>query len=133
MHCDRCGQALTIGDWPFCPHGRGAGTVIADAIPGGQLIENLGPVPVRVYSESERRRLMKERGLVDAVRHVHGSALTSNWHTADQTTLDNAAALVDPARRVRTPAREDVEVPATFTITERADGFKVTPDGEAHS
>jgi hypothetical protein len=21
--CDRCGEALAPGDWPFCPHGRG--------------------------------------------------------------------------------------------------------------
>jgi hypothetical protein len=69
MMCDRCGLSLVVGDWPFCPHGRGAATVISDSIPGGQLIENLGPEPVRVYSESERQRIMKERGLVDAVRH----------------------------------------------------------------
>jgi hypothetical protein len=21
--CERCGEALAAGDWPFCPHGRG--------------------------------------------------------------------------------------------------------------
>jgi hypothetical protein len=23
MTCDTCGQELHIGDWPYCPHGRG--------------------------------------------------------------------------------------------------------------
>lgn len=131
--CDRCGATYGIGDWPWCPHGRPAGTVVSDSIPGGQLIENLGPDPVRVYSETERRRIMKERGLVDYVRHRPGSSLTSNWDTVTQKTLDDATELLSPVRRIRVRADEPGAQVETLriTVTERGT-FRVTPDGEPH-
>ena len=134
MTCDRCGTALTVGDWPFCPHGTYRGTVISDSIPGGQLIENLGPEPVRVYSETERRKLMKERGLRDFVRHRPGSRVTSQWDAPCATTLANATALVSrPAeRRMQADALDAQLETAQFSITERADGFRVAPDGEPY-
>jgi hypothetical protein len=133
MTCDRCGAALTIGDWPFCPHGRGHGTAISDDIPGGQLIENLGPEPIRVYSESERRRLMHERGLRDFVRHVPGSPVTSNWDTPCATTLENARILVSRAAERQGHGDPDVTLDTlTMTVTEREDGFRVPPDGEPY-
>jgi hypothetical protein len=136
--CDRCGEPLGVGDWPFCPHGKYAGTVIGDEIPGGVVLENLGPEPVRVYSETERRRIMKERGLREYVRDSGGS-----WNTVSQTSLDNARSLLDPARR---RARHDASDPGAdavaaeaqvetldLTVTQRADGFRVAPDGEPHT
>lgn len=134
--CDKCGAEYAIGDWPFCPHGRYRGTVVSDSIPGGQLIENLGPDPIRVYSETERRKIMKARGLVDAVRHRDGSPLTSNWSAVTQKTLDDAAELVSEHRRRARDA--DVETEAELetlmlTVTERLDGFRVRPDGEPHT
>jgi hypothetical protein len=132
--CEKCGASYDIGDWPFCPHGRPAGTVISDSIPGGQLIENLGPEPVRVYSETERRKIMKERGLVDYVRHRPGDPLTSNWNTVTQKSLEDARELLSPVRRIRVRADEpgaQVET-LTITVTERGT-FQVTPDGEPHT
>jgi hypothetical protein len=131
--CDRCSTLLEVGDWPFCPHGPGRVTVISDSIPGGQLIENLGPEPVRVYSETERQRIMKERGLVDAVRHRDGSKLTSNWAGgATAKMLEDATELVSrPARRTRADEL-DADVPVTITVTERG-SFSVPPDGEPHA
>lgn len=61
--CDNCHQIIHISDWPFCPHGRGANAIHVDDIPGGMWMENLGPHPVKVYSHTERERLMKEQGL----------------------------------------------------------------------
>lgn len=63
MTCEVCGEALAIGSWPFCPHGRSHVAMHHDDIPGGMVLENLGPTPVTVYSHSERERIMKERGL----------------------------------------------------------------------
>jgi hypothetical protein len=133
MTCEHCGIALVVGDWPFCPHGRYGGTVVSDSIRGGQLIENLGPTPVRVYSETHRRQLMKERGLIDAVRHQDGSRLTSNWASVTQASLDNARSLLDPARRRRVPAasrsehldREAEVETLTMTVRELESTFTV--------
>jgi hypothetical protein len=132
--CEKCGISYEIGDWPFCPHGRYGGTVVSDSIPGGQLIENLGPDPIRVYSETERRKIMKERGLVDYVRHRPGDTLTSNWDAVTRKTLEDAAELVSEHRRSQAQERQDFEELQTLemTITERLDGFRVKPDGEPH-
>jgi hypothetical protein len=83
-----------------------------------------------VYSESERQRIMKERGLVDAVRHRDGSPLTSNWSTVTQKTLDDAAELVSEHRRSQAQERQDFEDLQTLeiAITERLDGFRVKAD-----
>lgn len=77
--CEVCGRAVQVGEWPFCPHGFGANRVQGDDIPGGLTLENLGPDPVTVYSHSERKRIMRERGLQEVVRHVEGSPHTSRW------------------------------------------------------
>lgn len=63
VSCDRCGQPLNVGDYPFCPHGHGTGAVFQDGIPGGIVVENYGPTPIRFDSHSDRRRYMKEHGL----------------------------------------------------------------------
>jgi len=125
--CETCGAALTVGLWPWCPHDQYRGTVVSDSIRGGQVIENLGPDPVTVYSESQRKRIMKERGLVDYVRHRPGSPITSNWDTVTQKTLDDAADLVGRERRLlhREPSAE-VET-LSITITERG-SFTVEPE-----
>jgi hypothetical protein len=137
--CDRCGALIEIGDWPFCPHGPARVTVISDSIPGGLVIENLGPEPVRVYSETERRRIMKERGLVDFVRHrpppgTDKSAHTSNWSAVTQQMLDDAADLVSAERRVRPEDEPDAQLESfAMTVTERETGFRVRPNGEPHT
>lgn len=64
MTCEKCGAELAVGDWPFCPHGRVGGYAsFKDDIPGGLVVENYGPQPMRFDSHSERRRYMKEQGL----------------------------------------------------------------------
>lgn len=98
--CPSCRRWTDIGDWPWCPHGKP--TVyeyFPDEIPGGMVIENLGRHPVTVYSHSERRALMKARGLEEYIRHAplpgsDKSAHTTRWSTVDAKTLENAAILV---------------------------------------
>ena len=85
-----------------------------DNIPGGLWLENYGPHPLKVYSHTERKRLLKylpdgtmrrdrvtgqEYRLVEQVRHVgvpgsDRSPQTSNWSTMDAVTLENARQLV---------------------------------------
>lgn len=91
MLCERCGQTLRTGDWPFCRAGRGHEPflatnllVIDDSLPGGMVIENMGPTPLTFYSKSDYRREMKARGLINKVEHVgvpgtDKSPMTSRW------------------------------------------------------
>lgn len=84
MKCDECGAELEVGSYPFCPHGKGSQMVESDDIPGGMWIENLGPVPVKVYSHTERLAIMRSRGLNEYVRHMgvpgsDKSPHTTNW------------------------------------------------------
>lgn len=70
--CPVCGSANTERVWRSI-------RVIGDDIPGGLVVENLGPEPVKVYSKSELKREAEKRGLVQRVRHVEGSTQTSRW------------------------------------------------------
>jgi hypothetical protein len=62
--CERCGKILRVGDFPFCKgrptdHTPGVTGIDRDEIPGGMWLENYGPHPIKVYSHTERRKLMK--------------------------------------------------------------------------
>lgn len=75
IRCDHCktpakSRVLHEGEfwcWPCHQLAKqegantGEATAIArDEIPGGMWVENYGPDPVKVYSHSERRRLLKQ-------------------------------------------------------------------------
>lgn len=82
--CDACGQAYTVGDWPFCPHGRYCGTNVTDTFVGGQWIENLDDKPVYVEGRQHLEREAKARGLQLFERHAPGphgdkSKFTTRW------------------------------------------------------
>lgn len=79
--CEKCGETLTVGSFPFCPHGRSNFVAHHDGIPGGLTIENLGHEPVTVYSHSERKAIMKARGLREQVRHVPLPGTDKSPHT----------------------------------------------------
>jgi hypothetical protein len=102
--CDRCGETLYVGDYPFCPHGRGASGALSDDIPGGRTYENLGPVPVTVYSKSELRRELKARGLEEFVRHVPVPGSDRSPHTTSWTAVDLEAGRVLAERQAHTKA-----------------------------
>ena len=70
--CDTCGATYAIADWPWCPHGPSSLVTVPDDIPGGLKVSNLGPHPITVYSHSERKRIMRSRGLIERVEHVPG-------------------------------------------------------------
>jgi len=102
--CDQCG-GVTRHVWT----GEKM-QIAADDIPGGIVLENLGPVPVKVYSHSELRRLLRQprtdkQGntyfLTPFVRHVgvpgtDKSPHTTNWAAGiTQETLDKAKSLLE--------------------------------------
>jgi hypothetical protein len=124
--CERCGKILEVGDWPFCPHGRGYSNVIPDEYASPQVLENVAHEPVTVHSRSERRRVLRAHGLQEFVRHVgvdgtDKSPHTSNWATASPETLAAGAALVAGERRSHTTTPGKVDSPTvkyTFDIRE---------------
>lgn len=61
--CDTCGKVLGVGEYPFCPHGFGDAAIQRDEIPGGILLENYGPHPIRFYSYGEIHRYQETHGL----------------------------------------------------------------------
>lgn len=91
QQCNDCGQVAEVLCEPFttvaCPACGSDRTervwrsirVLPDDIPGGLVIENLGPEPVKVYSRSELKREAEKRGLVQRVRHVEGDKHLSRW------------------------------------------------------
>jgi len=73
---------INIADWPFCPHGPiRSFNVQDDSIPGGMVIENLGPKPQKFYSRSEFKQAMAAAGVVQKVRHVPDQGSDKSKHT----------------------------------------------------
>jgi hypothetical protein len=46
---------------------------------GGRVFENLGPRPVTVYSEQERRKIMRERGLEESIYAFPDDKHVKTW------------------------------------------------------
>lgn len=73
--CDDCGSEVVQ---VYVPNGF---MTFQDDIPGGMMIENLGPVPVKIYSHTERKNIMKQRKLVEMVRHTGVPGSDRSPHT----------------------------------------------------
>jgi hypothetical protein len=95
MTCEKCHQPLSIGDYPFCPHGSGSTAVEAVTWPGGRWFENLGDKPEKLYSPLELRARLKELNLEPFVRHLPGDQHTRSWATMDPYTLEQARILAE--------------------------------------
>lgn len=89
MVCEKCNEAIEVGDWPFCPHGKVTHNVITDEIPGGVWIRhglcNEDGTPRKYYYKSEIAAEAKRRGLVNRVEHrtepgTDKSRHTSKWY-----------------------------------------------------
>jgi hypothetical protein len=74
---------LYVGSWPFCAggHGRGQNNVADDTI--DEWNEHVADQPVHFTSKSEKRRYLRENGLLEFVRHVPrpdgGKPDTTRW------------------------------------------------------
>lgn len=100
--CDRCGAELVIGDFPFCPHGRGTAAPFRDDIPGGLVVENYGPHPITFYSHTERRAYMKANGLLEKEKFcpmpgtdVDPQGIPNPRGFLDKQTLENGRILIE--------------------------------------
>ena len=70
--CDKCGETLRVGDFPFCKGGHGPYNVnvIDDQIEGGpRFFENFGDTPVWIGSKSEWRAAVDRHQVVNVDRH----------------------------------------------------------------
>lgn len=65
MTCDKCGHALQIGEYPFCPHGFPAANskAMVDEWPMGKTFENGFTKPTTFYSRSAHRAALAAKGL----------------------------------------------------------------------
>lgn len=80
--CPRCGETYGVGYFPFCPHDRTKRvSVIGDEV--DYVDHNLGPEPIHITSMAQRARIMKERGLVEHIRHVPVPGTDHSPHTTD--------------------------------------------------
>ena len=70
MMCGKCGQNVTVGDWPFCPHGVPNVGIIDDQIEGGpRFFDTMGHEPVWIESKSQWRAEVAARNLVNVDKH----------------------------------------------------------------
>jgi hypothetical protein len=68
--CEKCGNELQIGDYPFCPHGSAFPSVIDDQLEGGaRFFEHMGHEPVWIESKSQWRQEVKARQLVNVDKY----------------------------------------------------------------
>jgi len=122
MTCDTCGAELHIGDYPFCPHDRGANTVIPDDVPGGFTVENGFPEPQTFYSKTAHRRALDARGLQQRIdNRGPDDKICPRWDTVD---LEGAAQLVQRGVQARQAKRDDrwkdANIPISVRIIEGA-------------
>lgn len=133
MTCEHCGVDLVIGDFPFCPHGRGQATVVGDEMDA--IIENNGtPHPIRFRSKAALNAHMHAHGLIAKVRHVPENAgtdyspHTTDWSRGiDPQTLENVRILL--SRGGTSAAAHDApapSLPVDLTIRVLETGIKGT-------
>lgn len=118
--CSECGEFVRVGDWPFCPHGRGHSAIRPDDVPGGFWVENGFEQPTKFYSHSEHEAALAARGLEIRAKHAGDhDKIMSNWAAGiDAGTLENARALVSRTKKITTAdAFGDFE-PVPITVTD---------------
>lgn len=109
MTCERCGEVLAVGQWPFCPHAAVRDVaVIGDEYPGGRVFENIDHHPITVYSKSELRRELDKHELRFTDRYHKNDG--PDWRgMIDPQTLENARALVSRGGGLADDARVPLE------------------------
>ena len=124
--CEKCGHVMAISDWPFCPHDKGAQSVIDDSVPGGFTVENGFDSPRTFYSKAEHRAALKAQGMQIAAKWAgpHDRHL-KRWDAPSAKALEDAKILLErgaQARRERAQrwTRADAYVDVTV-----GDAFRV--------
>jgi hypothetical protein len=62
VKCDKCGDELEVGSWPWCPHGKVR--FFGDDPIEPYWDEHLTKDGVYITSRAQRRKIMDQRGLV---------------------------------------------------------------------
>lgn len=113
MICSKCNEEVTVGDWPFCPHGKVSHGVITDEIPGGVWIKhglcNEDGTPRKYYSRSEMAAEAKRRGLINLVEHVPEQGSDKSRHTVRWT----AAPTISEEERIKNWWKAEEEMQGT--------------------
>lgn len=61
--CEKCGETLEVGSWPFCPHTkREVGYIAVKSYPF--VTKNFNGKPIEVTSASHEKALMQQFGVV---------------------------------------------------------------------
>ena len=82
--CEKCGEALDVGSWPWCKggHSKGVNVVLGDdSYIGGKVLRNVAHENITVYSRSEEKRVLKQHGVEPFVRHVGEQGSDKSPHT----------------------------------------------------
>ena len=111
--CPVCGEELTTGTWPWCPHPKGVNNVEQDTVEGGFTVENGFATPQTFYSKQEHRAALAANGFEICAKPKRAE------RTIDAQTLENARILVSRANTVQSD--ESPAVPVTFFEKHRAD------------
>lgn len=133
--CEKCGVEI-VNMWPFCPHPRldHAPAIQVDGIPGGMVVQNYGPEPIRFDSHSERRAYMKAHGLQEKETFcptpgtdIDPAGIPNPKGYMDPKTLENATILIS-----RNGSRKEPEVDISETVIQgRFSGVLTERDAQA--
>lgn len=73
--CQQCGAFVLRVLLP-------SAAIRADSIPGGMIVENLAPQPIRFDSHSAHRTYLREHGIRPAVQHIGEQGSDKSRHTS---------------------------------------------------
>lgn len=105
--CQECGNTFDIGDWPFCPHGKGAHAIQPDDVPGGFVAENGFEVPTRFYSRKAHQEALAARGLEIRAKWAGPTDRhLKRWDAPSAKTLADAKILLERGTQARHERRE---------------------------
>jgi len=81
--CTECGAVLSVGDWPFCPHGpvQNYGIQTDERWIGGKTFENMAATPLTFHSRQAWKAKMQELGIRNEPRHIGLPGSDKNPHT----------------------------------------------------
>ena len=112
-YCDSCGAEISVGEFPFCPHGRAVSAVHQDSVEGGFYAENGFEQPTYFDSKKAHRDALAARGLEIRAKYAGpGDKFLTRWDTVD---LEGAAVLVTRGVQARAEKRLQQEFPITVT------------------
>ena len=116
MICETCQHEIRVGDFPFCPHGSNAASIVGDDVPGGFTVENGFNTPQTFFSKKAHRDALAARGLQVAAKWAGpNDKHLSRMDIPCQQTLENAKILLT---RGTSPRAEPDYEPIPITVTD---------------